>query len=232
MLPTSRAFFVSYAGILLAGAIPVPIYPPFRADRIEEYAARQSAILNNAGVVPAAHFSPRRSRSKTAETSRAFAPRRCRCRKTDRSRRHAPPPSRQVQLPLHLSAAERASLTDIALLQYTSGSTGDPKGVSLTHANLLANIRSIGEAIRVGAGRRRRQLAAALSRHGLDWRVAFAAPFRHAAGGNVPTRAFSRVRSAGFGRSTSIAAPSPPLQILRTNFACEKSPTKTSKASI
>ncbi len=36
MLPTSRAFFVSYAGILLAGAIPVPIYPPFRADRIEE----------------------------------------------------------------------------------------------------------------------------------------------------------------------------------------------------
>ena len=51
MLPTSRAFFVSYAGILLAGAIPVPIYPPFRADRIEEYAARQTAILNNAGVM-------------------------------------------------------------------------------------------------------------------------------------------------------------------------------------
>jgi len=50
MLPTSRAFFVSYAGILLAGAIPVPIYPPFRADRIEEYAERQAAILNNAGV--------------------------------------------------------------------------------------------------------------------------------------------------------------------------------------
>src|SRR5260221_1999016 len=50
MLPTSRAFFVASAGILLAGAIPVPIYPPFRADRIEEYAARQAAILNNAEV--------------------------------------------------------------------------------------------------------------------------------------------------------------------------------------
>src|SRR5262249_25375427 len=37
MLPTSRAFFVSYAGILLAGAIAVPIYPPFRADRLKEY---------------------------------------------------------------------------------------------------------------------------------------------------------------------------------------------------
>src|SRR5207249_5272822 len=50
MLPTSRGFFGSYAGILLAGAVPVPIYPPFRPDRIEEYAARQSAIMNNAEV--------------------------------------------------------------------------------------------------------------------------------------------------------------------------------------
>jgi acyl transferase domain-containing protein/acyl-CoA synthetase (AMP-forming)/AMP-acid ligase II/acyl carrier protein len=32
---------------------------------------------------------------------------------------------------------------DLALLQYTSGSTGNPRGVMLTHANLLANIASI-----------------------------------------------------------------------------------------
>src|SRR5580700_8871024 len=48
MLPTSRDFFLAFAGTILAGATPVPIYPPFRADRIAEYARSESAILSNA----------------------------------------------------------------------------------------------------------------------------------------------------------------------------------------
>ncbi|QDV14161.1 Putative fatty-acid--CoA ligase fadD21 [Rosistilla oblonga] len=44
---------------------------------------------------------------------------------------------------------------DIAMLQYTSGSTGDPKGVMLTHGNLIANCEYIVHAFtptRAGSG--------------------------------------------------------------------------------
>jgi fatty-acyl-CoA synthase len=150
MLPTSRAFFVSYAGILLAGAIPVPIYPPFRADRIEEYADRQAAILGNAGVsmlltfrraeVVAKLLKPRvRSLDCVLDAEKLLG-----------AADKAPPPAPGA-LPAHLTGARARKSGDIALLQYTSGSTGDPKGVTLTHANLLANIRSIGEAVELSS---------------------------------------------------------------------------------
>lgn len=134
ILPTGLDYFFSFFGVLLAGGIPVPLYPPVRPTQIEEHLRRHSGILRNARVkilltVPEVKPVARllRLQVDTLNTVAAVA---------EISREE------KDFLPVPLHAA------DIAFLQYTSGSTGDPKGVVLTHANLLANIRAMGRVTR------------------------------------------------------------------------------------
>jgi fatty-acyl-CoA synthase len=132
LLRTEPAFFHAYIGILLAGGVPVPLYPPFRADQIEEYAARQAAILRNAGARVLLTFA---EAERAAALLRPLAPTLTTVA-TVADLRH------DSGVVAHINLPEDA----LALIQYTSGSTGSPKGVALSHANLLANIRAFGEA--------------------------------------------------------------------------------------
>jgi len=134
MLPTSTDFFASFFGILYAGAVPVPIYPPARMAQLEEHMRRQIVILNNAGARMLITVQEGRklavllrSQVGTLESVETV---------TTLSAERSPLPLPPLNDPEALG-----------LMQYTSGSTGDPKGVMLTHWGLLENVRSMGHAM-------------------------------------------------------------------------------------
>lgn len=136
MLPTGRDYLACFFGILLAGGIPVPIYPPARLAQIEDHLKRHARILDNAQAA----FIITVPQAKTvAALLRARVP----------SLAEIVTPGEIEAEPAPL--LYRAKAEDTAFLQYTSGSTGDPKGVVLTHANLLANLRAMGPAFRVNS---------------------------------------------------------------------------------
>ncbi|MDJ0972407.1 MAG: AMP-binding protein [Kiloniellales bacterium] len=133
MLPTGADFFVSFFGILQAGAVPVTIYPPLRLTQLEEHMRRQAGILRSAGA---------RILVASKETKPAATLLELQLETLD-----------AVATTAELSLESEDELPvwkdgeAIAFIQYTSGSTGDPKGVTLSHTNLLANIRAMGEAL-------------------------------------------------------------------------------------
>jgi 1-acyl-sn-glycerol-3-phosphate acyltransferase len=132
MLPTSFDFLSAFQGTILAGAVAVPIYPPVRLDRLAEYAERQAAILRSAGV----RIMITIARAKIiAEVLKSMVP-------TLEDVVTADELAQSPQAGLRMTP--QSSPGDPAFIQYTSGSTGSPRGVLLTHANLMANIRAIG----------------------------------------------------------------------------------------
>ena len=123
MLPNTPEFPELYYGILRRGAIVVPMNPLLKSREVEYYLADSGAALILAwhGVGDQAAEGARRAGTdlvivEPGEVASMLAG-------------HAPAPV----------IVDRAP-SDTAVILYTSGTTGQPKGAELTHDNLLRNV--------------------------------------------------------------------------------------------
>ena len=129
--PANEDFILCFFGALRAGIVPVPIYPPLGLGQLQGYLDNTRHIVAKSGA---------RAIVTTAQIKRLLG-----------TVQAAAPALEQVvaveaiRESLEVLKPEKIGPDDIAFLQFTSGSTSRPKGVALTHANLMANAKCIME---------------------------------------------------------------------------------------
>jgi fatty-acyl-CoA synthase len=124
ILPTTPAFTDVFFAATHLGAIPVPLYPPVRLGRLDEYFVRTAQMLDQAGsrVLVTDNRAGKLMGSVVAAASGPIQI------------------LRVVELEDHPPApAAPPDVDDIAMVQFSSGTTGEPKPVALTHAQVIAN---------------------------------------------------------------------------------------------
>jgi fatty-acyl-CoA synthase len=144
LLPNCWQYAVGYVGIQLSGAVAAGQHPADRpGTRPRPHRQRCKVILTDALDGPLGARVPAAVAERVVPVG-VLVPR------TDTGAAETDPGA----LP-----GLRSRPTDVAHLLYTSGTTGRPKGSMHTHANLLANARTVRE--RLGAGPAERTLIAA-----------------------------------------------------------------------
>ncbi len=128
VLPTGRDFLDAFFGAQLAGAIPVPLYPPVRLGRMDEYVQSTARML---GAVRARMvISDRRVKLLLGKA-------------IDLARPELGCPTVTDLLQSTAEAECPVGPESIGVIQFSSGSTVDPKPVALTHGNLVAQTAAL-----------------------------------------------------------------------------------------
>lgn len=152
-LPNVPIYISAYYGAMMAGAVVVNFSPLYTVDelaqQVEDSGTRLLVTIDAASLLPTALEVLRASPLQTLVVGRLGAmlpwPKRIALKLLGRKSLAAIPNRPDVREWAAVTAATDAPAAvpiapaDLALLQYTGGTTGRPKGAMLTHANLAIN---------------------------------------------------------------------------------------------